>query len=150
MALSLFNDPFFTSPFAELQRLQNEMNQLFNQSLSASQGSRDVWRPAMDIKERDGNVIIHAELPGVKKENVSIELKEGVLTISGEKKEEKKEEKDKFYRMERMYGKFTRSIALPEGVNESNIKAVFNDGVLEVTFPRLVPKQPETKKITIS
>lgn len=90
--------------------------------------------------------MIHAELPGVKKEDIHLELQGGVLTISGEKKQEKKEENEKWHRVERFYGSFQRKMTVPEGVTEENIKAKFNNGVLEVEFPKAVKSLPEKKK----
>jgi len=100
-----------------------------------------------DIKETENNYKIHAELPGVKKEDIKLDLKNGVLTLSGERREEKKEENEKYHKVERFRGSFTRSFRLPEGVPEKDINAKYENGVLEVCFPK--PKQPEAKRIPI-
>jgi HSP20 family protein len=156
MSLSLFwRDPFFNDPFQELRRMQREMDTLFGLVESTNQTkdnnksidktvttSSFIWNPVCDIKETDKDYIVHAELPGVPKENINIELENGILTISGEKKEEKKEENEKYHRIERSYGKFSRSMTVPEGVTHDQIKAKFENGVLEITFP----KPPEPKK----
>ena len=85
----------------------------------------------------------------MKKEDINIEIKDNVLTVSGERKYEKKEENEKYHRIERSYGKFSRSISLPQGVTEDQVKASFSDGVLEVSFPKPEVKKPEAKKIAI-
>ena len=89
-------------------------------------------------------------MPVVSKEDINIELNNGVLNISGAKKQEKKEENDKYHRVERFYGSFSRSIAVPEGISEEDIKARLDIGVLEVTIPKPPEKKPEVKRITVS
>ncbi len=119
------------------------------------------------MKETENNISVHAELPGMKKEDIQVDVHNGVLTLSGEKKEEKKEEKEHYHRyfsllpcylslslnilrrIERSYGKFTRSFALPNGVDASQITASFQDGVLELAIPKPQVKEPERKKIDI-
>jgi len=107
----------------------------------------NMWSPHMDITEKENKVLLHMELPGIKKENISIEFDKGLLTISGEKLQEKTSESDKVYRSERSFGKFIRSITVPKEVTEESIQAKFENGVLEVCFPkesqkgRLQPKQ---------
>jgi len=107
----------------------------------------NMWSPQMDITEKDNKVLLHMELPGLKKENIAIELDKGLLTISGEKLQEKISETDKCFRSERSFGKFSRSITVPKEVTEESIQAKFENGVLEIAFPkeshkgRLQPKQ---------
>jgi len=147
MDLSIFE---LNSPFDELRRMQREVDRLFNNALTESNtGTPSKWSPKSDLKETENSIVLHCELPGVKKEDINIELKNGILTVSGEKKQEKKEEKDKYYRIERSYGHFSRSLAVPDGVKEDQIQASLKDGVLEVSFPKPVQKKPEVKKITI-
>jgi HSP20 family protein len=164
MSISLFNDPFFGSsdPWRSMKRVQREMNRMFGdlEDASSSNGtvsskqdkdqSISLWRPKVDIKETEKDFLIHADLPGIKKEDIHMEVKDGVLSISGERKQEKKTDTDKFHRVERSYGKFTRSFAVPSGVSEEQIAAKFDNGVLEVSIPKPVKKVPETKKITIN
>jgi HSP20 family protein len=153
MSLSFGRDPFFTDPFQELRRMQKDMDKLFGlvESNKDNKGNTiSFWNPVCDIKETDKNYIVHAELPGVPKENINIQLENGILTISGEKKEEKKEENEKYHRIERNYGKFSRSIVVPEGITHDQIKAKFDNGVLELTFPKPPEPKKEIKKITIS
>jgi HSP20 family protein len=102
-----------------------------------------VWLPQVETFQRGDKLVVRADLPGLTKEDVDIEVNDGMLTISGERSEEQKEDIDNFYRTERSYGAFSRTIPLPEGINEDQIDATFKDGVLEVTLP--APKQPERK-----
>ena len=111
--------------------------------------SADVWRPLVDVKSTDNEIQIHAELPGVKKEDIDLELKDGLLTISGKRVEEKKEENEKYHKSERFYGNFKRSFAVPQNVNENDIKAHFDNGVLQVSFPKPSVKEPEKKRIKV-
>ena len=104
--------------------------------------------PAMDVKERDGEYVIKTELPGVKKEDVSITLENGVLTISGETKSETEEkEGERLLRQERRYGKYTRSLRLGAQIDEKGVKANYKDGVLELILPKAEEVKP--KKITV-
>ena len=99
----------------------------------------ETWAPRVDISEEDTAVLLTAELPGVSKDDVKVELKDGVLTLSGEKKSEHKEEKNGFYRSERVYGSFTRSFTVPETLDAEKIEAEYANGVLRLTLP----KRPE-------
>lgn len=129
------------SPFRGFYDTQSEVDRLFNEmlgGLSHRRGRQEgrqltEWAPAMDVLTKDGNLMIRAELPGVKQEDVDITLHNGVLTISGEHKGEEEEERGGYHVRERRYGSFRRSMTLPEGVDESKIHAHFEDGVLEVT-----------------
>ena len=131
-------------PFAELSELRTRFDRMFDQF----DGRERVWTPAIDVVRDDGNLVIHAELPGIKPEEVKIEVEDDILTVSGEH-EERKDEKDKHYvRRERRYGSFSRSMALPAGVDADKIKAKTHDGVVEVTIP--LPKEASKKKVTIT
>jgi len=106
-----------------------------------------AWAPAVDIFEKDHNLIIRAELPGVKKDEIDIAIEDGVLTLHGERKRESEVEESNVYRLERVYGAFTRSFSLPTTVDPSKVQAVYRDGVLEVTVPKLEAAKP--KKVQI-
>lgn len=138
MSLSLWNDSFFANPWSVDHMLHH-----FNDSKH-----ENFWKPLADVKETDKEVVMHMELPGIKKENINIDVKDGVLTVSGERKEEKKTEHEKYHRTERSYGSFKRSMMLPKGITDKDIKASCQDGVLEVSFPR--PEKSEVKKITVA
>ncbi len=126
------------SPFRGFMDLQSEMDRMFDEAFGnlTRRGERrrtqGVWAPAMDMLSEDGDLVIRAELPGVKREDVDISLSNGVLTISGSTKAEREEKSGGYYLRERRSGSFRRSVTLPEGVDESKVKARFEDGVLEV------------------
>jgi HSP20 family protein len=107
------------------------------------------WAPQVEIDQRGDKLVVRADLPGMKKEDLNIEVDDGVLTISGERKQAQEENRAGFYRSERSYGQFFRSIPLPEGVNADQAEASFNDGVLEVSFPAPKQDQRRGKKIQI-
>jgi HSP20 family protein len=129
------------SPFRGFYDMQSEMNRMFDEvfgNLARSGGRQQQgtlaaqWAPALDVLQEDGDIVVRAELPGVKLEDVDITLHNGVLTISGERRAEEQREGSGYYVRERRYGSFRRSMGLPEGVDESKIHARFQDGVLEV------------------
>ncbi|MEC9367069.1 MAG: Hsp20/alpha crystallin family protein [Pseudomonadota bacterium] len=106
--------------------------------------------PHIDVRESDKQIVVEAELPGIDEKDVSVSLQDGVLTIKGEKKFEKKEEKDDYVSMERRYGSFQRAMRLPEGIDEDKVKADFAKGVLTVTLPKSPEAAKKEKKISIS
>lgn len=132
---------FFSDPFADAfdTRLSS-----FDPFLGEKGGLMSQWRPKVDIKETDKAIVLCAELPGVPRDQINIEVDNGVLTISGEKQQEKKDENEKYHRVERSYGKFTRSLSLPEGVTADQIQATYNQGLLEVTLPKVQKKEKTT------
>jgi len=152
----------FHDPFEEMRRMQKDIDHLFgltedkpsrastnNQQLARPNEAPMLWRPLVDVKENDKDIVIHAELPGVTKDHIAIDLDNNVLTISGERKHEKREDNDKYHRVERSYGKFSRSFMVPEGLKEDHIRAKFDNGVLEVTYPKMHAARKDIKKITI-
>ena len=106
-----------------------------------------AWAPAVDIHETDDGFMVTADLPGVKKEDIEIDLKDSTLTIKGEKKFEEKAPKENYIRIERSYGKFIRSFSLPNNIDSEKIKATFNNGTLELNIPKKEDAKP--KQITI-
>jgi HSP20 family protein len=128
------------SPFRGFYDMQSEMNRVFDEVFGdvgrrsgRQQGdSPSRWAPALDALQEDGDIVVRAELPGVKPEDVDVTLHNGVLTISGERKAEERREGSGYYVRERRYGSFRRSMTLPQGVDESSISARFDGGVLEV------------------
>ncbi len=141
-------------PARELATLQNEMNRLFGTFFEdparggATGQTLRRWIPAMDLVETENDFILRADLPGLTEGDVNIELEDNVLTISGERKAEHEERKEGYYRVERAFGNFSRSLTLPEGVDPDKVKARFDRGVLEVTVPK--PEQRKPRKVTIS
>jgi HSP20 family protein len=106
-----------------------------------------VWEPAVDIEEKDGEYLLKADLPGLKKDDIHVELHDGYLTLKGERTSEQEEKKDGYKRYERVYGSFERTFKVPEGITEKDIKAKYRDGVLELTVP--APKAEKPKAIDI-
>jgi len=106
-----------------------------------------AWAPPVDVFEKDHNLVIRAELPGVQKDDIEVGIENGVLTLKGERKRETEFEEANAYRMERVYGAFTRSFSLPTTVDPSKVEAVYKDGVLELTVPKLEAAKP--KKVQI-
>jgi HSP20 family protein len=107
------------------------------------------WRPAIDVEEKDGKYLVRADLPGMKKKDIHIELHDGYLTLRGERKSEHEEEKDTYRRFERTYGSFERTFRVPEGVTEKEIHAKYKDGVLELTVPAPKVVEPKTVELKI-
>ena len=136
-------------PFALLRQMTSELDRAFEDwpsfrwpSFGQFATSESVaWSPKIDVFERDNRLVTRVDLPGMKKEDVSVEVTDGHLALSGERKREKEEKKDNFYRSEREYGSFYRAVPLPEGVKLEDVKATFSDGVLEVSVP--LPAKPE-------
>lgn len=131
-------------PIRELDSLQGDMNRLFDRFFEGRPGDggrRGRWIPAMDLTETDDSLVLRADLPGMSEDDVNIEVKDGVLTVSGERKAEQEEKREGYHRIERAFGSFSRSLSLPEGVDPDKVEANFDNGVLEVR----VPKPEETK-----
>ncbi|MGZ4179834.1 MAG: Hsp20/alpha crystallin family protein [Solirubrobacteraceae bacterium] len=119
-------------PFTELGELRSRFDRLFDEWLD---GRERAWTPAIDVVREDGQLVVRADIPGITPEDVKIEVEDDILTVSGEH-QESKEEKDKNYvRRERRYGSFSRSMALPAGVDAKKIEAKTRNGVVEVTIP---------------
>jgi HSP20 family protein len=107
------------------------------------------WAPAADVSETDGEYVIKAELPEVRKEDVSITVQDGVLTLAGERKQEKVEEQEKIHRIERFYGSFARRFALPENADEQGIRAESRDGVIVIRIPKQRVVEPQPRQIQV-
>lgn len=139
--LSLNPQEFFsTSPFELLRRFSAEMDRVFeNFGMSQGWGFGDSqtawWSPAVEVFERDNNLVVRADLPGLSKDDIKIEMTDQGLCLQGERKREHEEQGAGFYRTERSYGQFYRLIPLPEVVNAEQVKAEFNNGVLEIVAP---------------
>jgi len=141
------------SPFAEMEQyfdnfFRNPFSMLAHPLMSQGMPRMMEMSPSVDIFEDGDEVVVKAEIPGVKKEDLDVTITDNSLTISGEKKQEEKVEKKDFHRVERSYGSFSRSFRLPENVNGSKAKANFKDGLLEVRLPRT--KEAKQKKIEIA
>ena len=126
-------------------------NQLTNTlTLTNRQDGGPVWKPHIDMVERGKDIMVRAELPGVPRDNVRVEVKNNMLIISGEKKSERKEENERYYVTESRYGKFIRQIRLPEHIDPNEIKAQYQNGILEISIPKLPDRKQITHQIPIS
>ena len=136
-------------PMRELNTLQGEMNRLFNSFFDEGEGSgeRRRWAPAVDLVEREDSLVLKADLPGLTEQDVQIEVRDGILAISGERKAEHEDKHNGYVRVERSFGRFSRSLQLPQGVDPDGIAASFDNGVLEVTIPK--PEQRKARRIEI-
>ena len=139
-------------PLRELGSLQNEMNRLFNTVFDAPQpgngGTMRRWVPSMDLVETDEHFVLRADLPGMSEDDINIEYEDGTLTVSGERKAEHEQGKEGYYRVERAFGSFSRSLTLPKGINAEAVTANFDRGVLEVRVPK--PEQRKPRRIEIA
>ncbi|MFW5800310.1 MAG: Hsp20/alpha crystallin family protein [Spirochaetota bacterium] len=139
-----------------IERFRNRMNDLFEDffedwdlPLESDSLQSASYTPRLDITEDDNNIYVNAELPGVKEKDIDVELKDNMLTISGEKKEETEEKEKKYHRVERSYGYFQRSVNLSSKVDEDKIKASYKDGILSITLPKVEGEESKSKKIQI-
>lgn len=147
-------------PFGLLRHMTAEWDRAFDEpfwrafrfpTMRAAEGVNvAAWAPKVDVFEKDNRFVTRVDLPGVKKEDVTVEVINGHLALSGTRAHEKEEKKDNVYRTEREYGEFYRAVPLPEGVTFENIKATFADGVLEVTVPLPARVQPAARKVEIN
>src|SRR5210317_1506077 len=140
------------NPLGEMTAVQNRINRMFNEPYWLTGRMDDdtdmgMWNPAVDLYEKDDHFVIKAELPGVDKKDISIDLKDRVLTLSGERSYENEVKEENYYRRERSYGKFQRVFTLPADVDSDKIKADFNDGLLQIEVPK--PEEQKPKKVTI-
>ena len=140
-------------PFRELEDVSDRLNRIFGQSPARTGSGHDMltvadWAPSVDISETDAAYLIKGEIPGVKKEDVKVTIQDGMLTIQGERKQEKEEKGKKFHRVECCYGSFVRSFRVPDDANENKIKADFKDGMINVTLPK--SEKAKSKAINIS
>ena len=144
-------------PVREVASLQTEMNRVFDAFFgdgAANGGSREPalrrWVPAMDLAETEDAFVLRADLPGVSQEDVNIELEDTVLTVSGERKTDHDSKGEGFYRVERAFGSFSRSLTLPKGIDPEAVAAQFTDGVLEVRIPKPEERKPRRVEIGVS
>lgn len=138
MALLMKPEPFSS----EINRF---FDTLFEPANATNRSQR--WAPAMDLVEAEDHFLLKADLPGLGEDDVAIEVQDNVLTVSGERKTEHERKEKGFYRLERSFGRFSRSLTLPEGVNAEAIKASFDKGVLEVSIPK--PEERKPRRIAI-
>jgi HSP20 family protein len=136
-------------PLREISSIQSEVNRLFNTFFDTPVTAAERrWIPAMDLVESDEHFVLRADLPGLTQEDVNLELEDNVLTVSGERKAEHEERNEGYHRVERAYGRFSRSLTLPEGIDPEAVEARFDKGVLEVRIPK--PEQRKPQRVAIN
>lgn len=143
------------NPFREMEELNERLGHFFGRAPIGTRGNNEHlavadWAPAVDIKEDEKEFLITAELPGVAKENVKVSVDNGILTLQGERRLEKDEKNEKYHRVERSYGSFTRSFTLPEGTDGTKVSADHKDGVLSVHVPKCAEAKPRTVEVKVS
>jgi HSP20 family protein len=140
-------------PFRDLRTLQEEVNRLFSTNLTRAFGDdegigRGAWSPSVDIFENKDQIVLEAELPGMKQEEFDLSIENNVITLRGERRFEKTQETDNYHRVERSYGAFTRSFTLPQTVSGEGATAEYNNGVLRVTLPKREETKPRRIQVT--
>ncbi|MFN8058127.1 MAG: Hsp20/alpha crystallin family protein [Vicinamibacterales bacterium] len=147
--------PAAWDPFSTLRRMTDEMDRFFGafghrRALLPTWTSAEVdWSPDVEVFERNGEFIVRADLPGLTAADVKVEVNDDVLTVEGERKTEKEEKKEGYFRSERTYGKFARAIALPDTVMADKTNATFKNGVLEIAMPMLKAPEPAKRRIDV-
>ena len=136
------------APFTELASFQNEVSRMMNGLLEGNGRATQSWIPTADVWETEKDVVYAFDLPGIPEDKIAVELDEGVLTITAERAREQKVEDGRYYRFERRFGTFSRTIGLPQGVTEQSVNAEYKNGVLEVHVAK--PEQPKPRKIEIA
>ena len=143
-------------PFRDLVAVQDRLNRVFDEAFrGAPRGSNEdsalggQWAPAVDIFEHEGNLVLKAELPGIEPKDVDVSVENNVLTLRGERKFETEVKRDKYHRVERVYGTFSRSFTLPNVVDTDKIKADYKDGVLQVTLPQREEAKPKQIQVAV-
>ncbi|MGE5663600.1 MAG: Hsp20/alpha crystallin family protein [Deltaproteobacteria bacterium] len=139
-------------PFRDVMGIQDRMNRIFEEFLTHGRGREEGleaggWMPAVDIYETEDDIVVKAELPGVEKDHIGVEVKGGVLTLRGERKHEKEVKEESYHRVERSYGTFLRSFTLPSSVEEDKVSAKLSGGVLEIHLPKRAEAKPKQVRI---
>lgn len=147
-------DPFRWDPFREMETLSNRLNQFFGLTKPIDDGDKELlamtdWSPSCDISETEKAYRIHAELPGVNRDDVHVTLEGGVLSIQGERRAEREDKGMRFHRRELSYGNFVRRFTMPDDADESKVDAAFKDGVLNVMIGKTKAKMIKAKEIEV-
>ena len=143
-------------PFQNLVSIQDRMNRIFDEAFHGQRGGSEDdwalggnWAPAVDIFEHEGNIVLKAELPGIDPKDVDVQFENGTLTLRGERKFEPDAKEDNFRRVERVYGSFVRSFALPRTLDAEKVEAHYRNGVLEVKLPKRPEAKPKQIKVAV-
>lgn len=133
-------------PFRELAALQNEMSRWMG-GVTPGNGQSSTWLPSVDVWETEAELVLSFDLPGISEDDIAVELDDNVLTVSGRRERTSEHSSERFYRFERRFGTFSRSVTLPPGIQEDSIAADYRNGVLEIRIPK--PEEPKPKRIKV-
>lgn len=142
-------------PFSELEEVSSRLNRIFGRPAARDEADRELlkeaeWAPPVDIGETEASYLIHADLPGVRKDDVKVSVQDGMLTIQGERRRNEENKSTKFHRIECSYGNFARSFRMPVDTDESSVKAEFKEGVLSITLSKSGKARPKAASISVS
>jgi HSP20 family protein len=142
-------------PFREMASLQERMNRIFSDfrarsPLGEEEITQGAWAPPVDIYETTESIVLEAELPGITKDDIVVEVKDNTLTLKGDKRFEREVKEENYHRVERSYGSFQRVFTLPSTVQQDRVKAKFKDGILEITLPKVEEAKPKQIKVEAS
>ena len=135
-------------PFREVAAVQNELSRLMNGLFEGNGRETQAWVPTLDLWETDDELVYAFDLPGLSEDKISVEVEDGALTVSAERERTEEVSQERFHRFERRFGSFSRTVGLPQGVSDDDIKATYVEGVLEIHVPK--PVQAKPKKIEVS
>ena len=138
----------FREPFREFAALHNEMNRLMNGLVENGGRSNQAWAPPVDVWETEDELVYAFDLPGVSRDSINVEFEDGAVTVTAERTASAEVSEERFYRFERRFGSFSRTIALPQGTTDESIDAAYNDGVLELRVRK--PEQPKPRRIEVA
>ncbi len=141
-------------PFRDLLSIQDRMNQLFNETRAMREEGEEGfckgnWSPPVDIYESGSDVVLKAEIPGISQDEIEIKIEDDTLVLKGERKFRKKTDDENYYRIERSYGTFVRSFTLPNSVDQDDVKATYEDGVLKIVMSKKQEKEPKSIKVKV-
>lgn len=141
-------------PFREMASLQERMNRIFSDfrarsPLGEEEITQGAWAPPVDIYETTESIVLEAELPGITKDDIVVEVKDNTLTLKGDKRFEREVKEENYHRVERSYGAFQRAFTLPSTVQQDKVKAKFRDGILEITLPKMEEAKPKQIKVDV-
>ena len=151
MAITIFKPRTLLEPRHRLEALEDVMDRWLGYPLGVTGADIEelTWLPATDVRETETEYVVEADVPGLKKEDLTLTVQEGILTIRGERKKEEEVKKDNYHRVERTHGKFERIIELPGNVDEAKVTATFKDGVLRVALPKHEEEKPKQIEVKV-
>lgn len=140
------------TPFRDLQTMQDQMNRLLDMAWNRNIGEEireGVWQPAVDIYEDEDSVVIQAEVPDIDQKDIEVKIEDNTLTLRGERKHNREVKKENYHRVERYYGQFQRSFALPHTIDQEKVRANCDKGVLTITLPKREETKPKQINVEV-